>query len=99
MLRKDLKTVQDNITFQFYLVSDTLKINFSNIRKESELVLLNNFLNLVIKEFLVGKNYKVSKKEILLQKEEKKLDDVLTKQIEIKPLTVFEEKPKKGVLF
>lgn len=98
VIRKNLKKVSDSITYQIYQVGDTLKINFAHVKNESELIQLNNFLDNLVKEFLINKSYKASKEEIKIQEQEKKLDEVLAKQIQVKSIDHFASEPKKKFL-
>ena len=56
------------------------------MQNETELVFLNNFLNLIIKEFLLKKKYIVSKVENKIQQQEKKWMLFLTNKLIFKKI-------------
>ena len=81
LVRKILRNHKEHITFQMYQIGDNLNINFSHVQNETELVFLNNFLNLIIKEFLTKKKYTQSKVETKIEAQEKMMPFLKNKLI------------------
>ena len=84
IIRKMIKEEKNNSTIQFNKPSDILEFNYSFIRDFNEYKFINNFLDLICKEFLLNKKYKETKliKELVKQETilQEKIEDKIQKE-------------------
>ena len=69
VIRKLIKENKNNCIIQFNKPSDTLEFNYAYINDLNEYKFVNNFLDLISKEFLLNRKYKITKKikDIVIQ--------------------------------
>lgn len=84
IIRKMIKDEKNNCIIQFNIPSDILEFNYSFIRDFNEFKFINNFLDMICKEFLLNKKYKETKQIKDLVKQEtilqKKIEDKVQKE-------------------